>query len=135
MAYSRQTSVRNKQRLLQILDYLYHESDEEHQVSTKELVERFTAEDAHATRKTVKDDIDVLQEEGYDIITRKGFWNYFWMASREFELPELKMLIDAVSASRFITRRRRRSSSGSSPAWQAAGRRRSWCVTSMWRRR
>lgn len=54
------TQVRNKQRLLRILKYLYQETDEYHPVTTNELVEIFAEENANATRKTVKDDIDVL---------------------------------------------------------------------------
>lgn len=96
-------NVRNKQRILRLLKYLYQSSDEDHPVTTKELVEKFSEENANAGRKTVKDDIDVLVDEGYDIVTNKSYYNSFFMGSREFELPELKLLIDAVSSSRFIT--------------------------------
>lgn len=97
-------TVRNKQRLIRLFKYLYRETDEEHPVTTNELVEIFTEASANAARKTVKDDIDVLVAEGYDIVTIKSYYNAFFMASREFELPELKLLIDAVSSSRFISK-------------------------------
>lgn len=54
-------------------------------------------------RKTIKDDIDVLNRFGLDIITNVSRGNSFYMASREFEIPELKLLVDAVSSSRFIS--------------------------------
>lgn len=47
-------------------------------------------------RKTIKDDIDVLNKFGMDIITNISRGNSFYMASREFEIPELKLLVDAV---------------------------------------
>jgi predicted DNA-binding transcriptional regulator YafY len=98
------SQLRNKQRLLRMLKYLYQNTDENHPVTTNELVDIFTDANANATRKTVKDDIDVLVNEGYDIVKIRSYYNAFFMASREFELPELKLLIDAVSSSRFITK-------------------------------
>ena len=96
------TSIRNKQRPFRLLKYLYENTDENHHVSTPELVKIFQAEDAHANRKTIKDDIDVLLGEGYDIVTIKSKQNSFFLASRKFEIPEVRLLIDAVSSSRFI---------------------------------
>ena len=97
-------SIRNKQRPFRLLKYLYENTDENHPVSTPELVKIFQAEDAHASRKTVKDDIDVLIGEGFDIVTVRSTQNSFFLANRRFELPEIKLLIDAASSSRFINR-------------------------------
>ena len=52
-------NIRNKQRPFRLLKYLYENTDEDHALSTPELVKIFQAEDAHANRKTIKDDIDV----------------------------------------------------------------------------
>ena len=98
------TNIRNKQRPFRMLKYLYENTDENHPVSTPELVKIFQAEDAHASRKTVKDDIDVLVGEGFDIVTIRSTQNSFFLANRKFEIPEIKLLIDAVSSSRFINR-------------------------------
>lgn len=100
------SEVNNKQRLLRLLRYLYESTDDTHQVSTPELVRMFTAESASAGRKTVKNDIDILIQEGYDVVINKSSHNSFFMASRELEVEEVKLLIDAVSASRFITKER-----------------------------
>ena len=102
------TNIRNKQRPLRLLKYLFKFTDESHPVSTSELVKIFQAEDAHASRKTVKDDIDVLVGEGLDIVTIKSTQHSFFMGSRWFELPEIKLLIDAVSSSRFISKEKSR---------------------------
>ena len=98
------TNIRNKQRPFRLLRYLSENTDENHPVSTSELVKIFRAEDAHASRKTVKDDIDVLVGEGFDIVTIKSTQHSFFLANRLFELPEIKLLIDAVSSSKFISR-------------------------------
>ncbi len=98
------TNIRNKQRPFRMLKYLYENTDENHPVSTPELVKIFQSEDAHASRKTVKDDIDVLVGEGFDIVTIRSTQNSFFLANRKFEIPEIKLLIDAVSSSRFINR-------------------------------
>jgi len=96
------TSIRNKQRPFRLLKYLYENTDEDHPISTTELVKIFVAEDAHAKRKTVKDDIDVLVAEGFDVVTVRSRNNSFFLGTRMFELPEIKLLIDAVSSSKFI---------------------------------
>jgi hypothetical protein len=96
--------IRNKQRPFRLLRYLFENTDEEHPVTTSELVEIFKAEDAHASRKTVKDDIDILTQEGFDIITIRSTQNSFFLGSRSLEVPELKLLIDAVSSCRFISK-------------------------------
>ena len=96
-------NIRNKQRPFRLLKYLYENTDEDHAVSTPELVKIFQAEDAHANRKTIKDDIDVLVGEGFDVVTVRSKNHSFFLGARKFEIPEIKLLIDAVSASRFIT--------------------------------
>ena len=96
------TNIRNKERPFRLLKYLYENTDEEHPVSTAQLVNIFLAEDAHAKRKTVKDDIDILVAQGFDIVTVRSRNHSFFLGNRKFELPEIKLLIDAVSSSRFI---------------------------------
>ena len=96
-------NIRNKQRPFRLLKYLYENTDEDHAVSTPELVRIFQAEDAHANRKTIKDDIDVLVGEGFDVVTVRSKNHSFFLGARRFEIPEIKLLIDAVSASKFTT--------------------------------
>ena len=92
-----------KGRLLALRDYLYRYTDEQHPASTQELIDEMTRQGYPGNRKTIKDDIDVLNKFGVDIITNISRGNSFYMASREFEIPELKLLVDAVSSSRFIS--------------------------------
>ncbi len=97
-------SQKNKQRILRLLKYLYYFTDEQHTVTNQELVAMFADDVTSGNRKTIKNDIEVLTEVGFDVITSKQYRNSYYMASRIFEVPEVKMLIDAVAASRFITR-------------------------------
>lgn len=93
-----------KIRLLELLRFLYEETDENHCVTTNEIIKHFEDMGLSVNRKTVKDDMELLLATDYDIvINRTAHNNQFYMASREFELPELKMLIDAVAASKIIS--------------------------------
>lgn len=98
-----------KLKLLYIVKILSEESDEQHPISTKTLIEKLEAYDITAERKSIYDDIARLQDFGYDIIqmdSRNG--GGYYLASREFELAELKFLVDAVQSSRFITEKKSR---------------------------
>ncbi len=98
--------INNKNRILRLLKFLYNSTDEQHTLTTKQAVAMFSDSDGAIDRKTVRADIETLLDEGYDIVNAPGRANAYFMASREFELPELKILIDAVSASPFISRRK-----------------------------
>ena len=80
-----------------------HNTDDEHAVTTAELVKLFYGEDNKTGRKTIKDDINILIEEDVDIVVQRSSTNTYFIGNRLFELPELKLLIDAVASSRFIT--------------------------------
>ena len=92
------STLRNKQRLLHLYRYLMENTDEEHQATTNDLVRFLSQEDANASRKTVKDDIEVLIEEGADIVTTKSYYNSYFIGSRRFEIPEVKMMIDGIAS-------------------------------------
>lgn len=97
------TKQDKKGRLLALREYLYKYTDEQHMVSTQELIDEMTRQGYPGNRKTIKDDIDVLKKFGMDIVTNVSRGNSFYVGSREFEIPELKLLVDAVSSSRFIS--------------------------------
>lgn len=95
--------ILNKGRILRLLQYLYLNTDEEHAATTQDLIDALAETGFKANRKTVKDDIDVMNNMGYDIVINVSSGNSFFLGDRTFELPELKLLIDAVSSSRFIS--------------------------------
>lgn len=96
---------KQKLKLLYLLKILTEQTDEQHPMPMPVLLEKLRAEDINAERKSIYRDIDCLMEFGADIAydSTRGSGGYY-LASREFELPELKLLVDAVSASRFITK-------------------------------
>ncbi len=98
-------SANQKGKLLHLLQILA-QTDEAHPVTMQEILMELSRRQIHAERKSVYDDIAVLREFGYDIETRPGRHYSYYMASRPFELPELKLLVDAVQASRFITHKK-----------------------------
>ena len=78
-----------------------------HMISTQELIQELEKYEVCAERKSIYDDISQLTQFGYDIVYNKNRVNGgYYLASREFELPELKLLVDAVQSSRFITRKK-----------------------------
>ena len=95
-----------KKKLFCILELLKRESDETHPVSTERIVDYLASNDIGAERKSIYDDMRALQELGYDVISagRKGYY----LGEREFELAELKLLVDAVQSSKFLTEKKSR---------------------------
>ena len=96
-------SSNQKLKLLHILELLNRETDENHSLTAAEIVDRLKAQGISAERKSIYSDIEWLVQFGYDIILRKERPKGYYMASRDFELPELKLLVDVVASSRFIT--------------------------------
>ncbi len=100
-------SANQKLKLLYLLKILSEKTDENHCLSAQELITALSAYDIKAERKSIYDDIECLNFFGYDIVNVKArVGGGYYMASREFELPELKLLVDAVQASRFITQKK-----------------------------
>lgn len=85
---------------------LYDETDEQHPISMERIISNLAARDIQAERKSIYDDIDVLRTYGIDIALVRTKPGGYYLASRKFEIPEVKLLIDSVQASRFITEKK-----------------------------
>lgn len=90
-----------KGKLLALLQLFTEETDEQHPLSVPALLERLEAAGIRAERKSIYEDIHTLQRFGYDIILQRG--RGYYLGERDFQLAELKLLVDAVQASKFIT--------------------------------
>lgn len=93
-------------RILHLLHYLCQHTDEEHPASVAEILSFWREQGIVTDRRSVYGDIALLMEQGVDIVHVKGNRNSYFLGSRMFELPEVKLLVDAVESSRFITRKK-----------------------------
>jgi len=98
--------VNQKMKLIRILEILRHESDEENPISTKELIQKLEDMGIPADRKTIYDDINVLNDNGYEIVTVRKKNNCYYIVDRAFDEVELKILVDAVRSAKFITEKK-----------------------------
>ena len=96
-----------KYKLLKLLELLRQETDEQHPIATSALCSRLGEMGISCERRTLTKDIAVLNELGYEVM-----WNWvgkekaYYIEDRSFSIPELKILIDAVQASSFITEKK-----------------------------
>ncbi len=89
-----------KLKLLYIVKFLSENTDEHHPASTADIIAHLEANGIHSERKSVYDDIEKLCDFGYDIVQiQNRLGGGYYMAGREFELAELKLLVDAVQSS------------------------------------
>lgn len=95
-----------KLRTLYIMRILLEKTDERHPMSAADIGKALERYEMSADRKTVYSDIETLNEFGMDILQAKGTGGGYYIGSRDFELPELKLLVDAVQASKFISRKK-----------------------------
>lgn len=95
-----------KLKILYIAQILIEQSDEEHPVNTDEIIRQLKRHGITAECKSIYSDIDALVRFGMDIVCKRGRNGGYYLLSRPFELAELRLLVDAVHSSRFITRRK-----------------------------
>lgn len=95
-----------KLRTLYIMRILLEKTDERHFMSAADIGKALAEYGMSADRKTVYGDIETLNEFGMDILQAKGTNGGYYIGRRDFELPELKLLVDAVQASKFISRKK-----------------------------
>ena len=101
-------SINQKLKMFYELQYLMEKTDEEHSVTTKEMIEYLDGLDIKAERKSIYDDMEQLRDFGYDILRSNDAKRGYYLASRDFELAELKLLVDLVQSAKFITTKKSR---------------------------
>ena len=85
-----------KSRLIVLSKMFYTQTDEEHMMTNLQILDYLKEHDVPANEKTLRGDIRLLKELGFDIVTIVSRPNRYYQGKREFTLPELKLLIDAV---------------------------------------
>lgn len=96
-------SENQKLKLLYLMTMLLERTDEAHCITMPEIISELERLEIKAERKSIYHDLESLRQFGLKIETKKGQAAGYYLAGREFELSELKILVDAVQASKFIT--------------------------------
>ncbi len=100
-------SAGQKRKIFCLAKILYEETDEEHGLGMHDILSRLRSQGIECDRKTIYDDIEELRTAGWDILlVKEGCNSTYRLASRLFELAELKLLTDSVQAARFMTERK-----------------------------
>jgi len=95
---------RQKMKMLRLVDILQRETDENHMISTREIIKRLNEIGITCDRRSVPRDMALLREEGFDVHTVQVKKEHkYYMTVGNLSVPELKILIDAVQAAKFIT--------------------------------
>lgn len=99
-------SSNQKLKLLYLAKILMENTDENHPMTVAEMISSLSQYGISAERKSIYDDLESLGMFGLDIVTVKARSTGYYIGSREFELPELKLLVDVVQSSKFITQKK-----------------------------
>lgn len=99
-------SADQKLKLIFLLDFFKTNTDIRHPVSMNRIIAFLESNGIHAERKSIYSDIEALNRIGYSIEYKKDRPSGYYMASRDFEIAELKLLVDAVQSSKFITQKK-----------------------------
>ena len=95
----------DKQKLLCLLKILWTRTDKQHILNSQDLIRILQDEyQCSCDRRTIYSNVDALIHAGFKIKQVKGNTHGYYMEERIFSLPELKLLVDAVQSSKFITR-------------------------------
>ena len=95
-----------KLKLLYVMNILLNETDENHPLNANEIIDRLSAMGIEAERKSIYSDISTLLEYGLNIEKSEEYKGGYYIADKSFELAELKLLVDAISSSRFISEKK-----------------------------
>lgn len=95
-----------KIKLLKMWEILKTQTDEEHPISTNELIAKLGAEGVEVDRKILYTDIDLLNKNGFEVLTERAKSNRYFVEDRSFNQPEVRILMDAVQSAAFITEKK-----------------------------
>ena len=98
-----------KLKMLYLVKIFSEETDDNHYITMPDIIRKLAAYGVNADRKTIYQDIAELRKYGMDILTSQDGRNYYYfLGSRDFELAELKLLVDSVQSSKFISEHKSR---------------------------
>lgn len=92
-----------KIRILKLWELLKNETDENHPMSTPQIIHRLSEDGLNVERKTLYSDIDLLNDFGFEVLCTRSRQNLYYVSDRSFDESEIRMLVDAVFSANFIT--------------------------------
>ena len=95
-----------KLKMLYLLEILRRETDEEHPLSLKQIIDLLAQKGVSAERKSLYDDIEQLRLLGEDVIAVRDTTVRYYIGERTLDMTQLRLLVDAVQSSKFITRKK-----------------------------
>lgn len=96
-----------KLKLIRLAQIMLSKTDDEHYITMPEILAELEKYDISAERKSIYDDLKSLEDVGIEIEgEQRGRLYYYHVVGRQFELPELKLLVDSIQSSKFITERK-----------------------------
>jgi predicted DNA-binding transcriptional regulator YafY len=98
--------LNQKIKLLKLFDLLKENTDEENPMSTNSIVTKLNKLGISSERKTLYEDIKLLNDNGYEVLCYKSNCNKYYVSDRKFNVAELKTLIDAIQSASFITEKK-----------------------------
>ena len=100
-------SANQKLKILYLMRILLENTDEYHSMTMNEIIDELNKYGIEAQRKSLYDDLEMLKVFGLDIVGEKRNKQFYYaVVNRDFELPELKLLIDVVQSAKFITEKK-----------------------------
>ena len=101
--------INQKLKMLYLVKILSEETDENHGLSAQEIISKLEACEVNVDRKTLYKDFDELDRFGLEVLSEQAGRNVLYhLCTRDFELPELKLLVDSVQSAKFITEKKSR---------------------------
>ena len=99
--------TKQKLKLIYLMKYLLENTDENHTVTMPQIIAYLEANDITAERKSIYDDLESLKDLGFDVAGEKQGKGYgYYIGARDFEMAELKLLVDAIQSSKFVTEKK-----------------------------
>ena len=99
-------SSRQKQKILYLAKFFLEETDQEHPATMADILAYLSRAGIEAERKSIYADLEELSLFGLDVVTLRGRGGGYFLGERDFQLPEVRLLVDAVQSSRFLTRKK-----------------------------
>ena len=95
-----------KLKILYLLEILRRETDEDHPLTLQQIIDLLAQKGISAERKSLYDDIEQLRLLGEDVVTVRDTTVRYYIGERTLDMPQLRLLVDAVQSSKFITRKK-----------------------------